>query len=80
MLLFPLTRTCLTDQATAVQTPDLDGDEEDGYDEVIYPVDFRQAGHIVDDEMHAIMYVSRLSLGLSPDLQRVASSYGQASA
>lgn len=37
------------------QTKDLDGDEEDGYDEVIYPVDFRQVGHIVDDEMHAIM-------------------------
>ncbi|KIW69075.1 metacaspase-1 [Phialophora macrospora] len=37
------------------QTPDLDGDEEDGYDEVIYPVDFRSAGHIVDDEMHRIM-------------------------
>jgi len=37
------------------QTADLDGDEEDGYDEVIYPVDFRQAGHIVDDEMHRIM-------------------------
>jgi len=40
------------------QTKDLDGDEEDGYDEVIYPVDFRQAGHIVDDEMHRIMYVA----------------------
>lgn len=37
------------------QTPDLDGDEEDGYDEVIYPVDFRTSGHIVDDEMHRIM-------------------------
>lgn len=37
------------------QTRDLDGDEEDGYDEVIYPVDFRQVGHIVDDEMHRIM-------------------------
>ena len=37
------------------QTPDLDGDEDDGYDEVIYPVDFRQVGHIVDDEMHDIM-------------------------
>lgn len=34
------------------QTEDLDGDEDDGYDEVIYPVDFRQAGHIVDDEIH----------------------------
>ena len=38
------------------QTKDLDGDEDDGYDEVIYPVDFRSAGHIVDDEMHRIMY------------------------
>ena len=37
------------------QTEDLDGDEDDGYDEVIYPVDFKQAGHIVDDEMHSIM-------------------------
>lgn len=34
------------------QTEDLDGDEEDGHDEVIYPVDFKQAGHIVDDEIH----------------------------
>ncbi|KYK57980.1 metacaspase CasA [Drechmeria coniospora] len=34
------------------QTQDLDGDEDDGYDEVIYPVDFRQNGHIVDDEIH----------------------------
>ncbi|KAL2404921.1 Metacaspase-1A [Exophiala dermatitidis] len=40
------------------QTPDLDGDEEDGYDEVIYPVDFRTAGHIVDDEMHRILVKS----------------------
>merc|ERR1712000_630693 len=31
---------------------------EDGYDEVIYPVDFRTAGHIVDDEMHRIMVKS----------------------
>jgi len=37
------------------QTPDLDGDEDDGYDEVIYPVDFRTEGHIVDDDMHLIM-------------------------
>lgn len=33
----------------------MDGDEADGYDEVIYPVDFRQTGHITDDEMHRIM-------------------------
>jgi hypothetical protein len=37
------------------QTKDLDGDEPDGYDEVIYPVDFRHTGHITDDEMHRIM-------------------------
>lgn len=37
------------------QTEDTNGDEEDGYDEVIYPVDFRQVGHIVDDQMHDIM-------------------------
>jgi hypothetical protein len=32
------------------QTKDLDGDEDDGNDEVVYPVDFKQNGHIVDDE------------------------------
>jgi len=37
------------------QTKDQDGDEADGYDEVIYPVDFNENGHIVDDEMHMIM-------------------------
>lgn len=37
------------------QTPDQDGDEEDGMDDVIYPVDFEMAGQIIDDEMHAIM-------------------------
>lgn len=39
------------------QTQDLDGDEDDGNDETIYPCDFKQTqpGHIVDDEMHDIM-------------------------
>ncbi|EJD07118.1 metacaspase [Fomitiporia mediterranea MF3/22] len=37
------------------QTKDLDGDEADGYDEVIYPVDYEVNGHIVDDELHYIM-------------------------
>lgn len=37
------------------QTKDLDGDEADGMDDVIYPVDFQVAGHIVDDDMHDIM-------------------------
>ena len=31
------------------QTEDLDGDEEDGLDETIYPADFKQTGMIVDD-------------------------------
>ncbi|KAL2072916.1 hypothetical protein VTL71DRAFT_10240 [Oculimacula yallundae] len=44
------------------QTQDTSGDEEDGNDEVIYPVDFKEAGHIVDDEMHSIM-VSPLPAG-----------------
>ncbi|KAL6941693.1 Ca(2+)-dependent cysteine protease [Hanseniaspora osmophila] len=37
------------------QTKDLDGDEDDGMDDVIYPVDFQQTSHITDDEMHDIM-------------------------
>lgn len=37
------------------QTQDEDGDEEDGYDEVIYPVDYERAGHIVDDQLHQIV-------------------------
>lgn len=45
------------------QTKDSDGDENDGYDETIYPVDFRYNGHIVDDDMHAIM-VAPLQAGV----------------
>lgn len=37
------------------QTKDLDGDEGDGYDEVIYPMDYEAKGHIVDDLMHDIL-------------------------
>jgi hypothetical protein len=37
------------------QVPDKDGDEDDGMDEIIFPLDFKRAGYIVDDEMHAIM-------------------------
>ncbi|KAL4261723.1 peptidase C14B family protein [Pleurotus pulmonarius] len=37
------------------QTPDLDGDEIDGFDEVIFPVDHQDKGHITDDTMHDIM-------------------------
>lgn len=45
------------------QTKDHDGDENDGYDETIYPVDFRYSGHILDDDMHAIM-VAPLQAGV----------------
>ncbi|KAF5532630.1 metacaspase-1 [Fusarium mexicanum] len=34
------------------QVEDVDGDEDDGYDECIYPVDHAEAGPIVDDEIH----------------------------
>ncbi|KAG2030795.1 caspase domain-containing protein [Suillus americanus] len=40
------------------QIPDKDGDEVDGLDEVIYPVDYKKAGFIVDDQMHRIMVKS----------------------
>ncbi|KAG5440066.1 hypothetical protein PCK2_000578 [Pneumocystis canis] len=37
------------------QIDDIDGDEEDGNDEVIYPVDFNCAGYITDDMIHNIL-------------------------
>ncbi|KDR73066.1 hypothetical protein GALMADRAFT_252495 [Galerina marginata CBS 339.88] len=37
------------------QTKDLDGDEGDGFDEVIYPVDYEANSHIVDDLMHDLL-------------------------
>lgn len=39
----------VTDSGHGGLTKDLDGDEESGYDEVIYPVDFQANGQIVDD-------------------------------
>jgi uncharacterized caspase-like protein len=40
------------------QTKDLDGDEIDGLDEVIFPLDHASAGHIVDDDLHTILVKS----------------------
>ena len=34
---------------------DLDGDEEDGFDETLIPLDNDSAGHIVDDEVHDVL-------------------------
>ncbi|KAF9449621.1 hypothetical protein P691DRAFT_774558 [Macrolepiota fuliginosa MF-IS2] len=40
------------------QVEDQDGDEVDGFDEVIFPLDFKENSYITDDEMHAIMVTS----------------------
>ncbi|KAI0635346.1 caspase domain-containing protein [Trametes polyzona] len=37
------------------QVKDRNGDEIDGYDEVIFPLDHKSAGYIVDDLMHSMM-------------------------
>jgi len=37
------------------QVEDVAGDEEDGFDETIMPVDFTKNGQIIDDELHALM-------------------------
>lgn len=37
------------------QTEDSDGDEEDGFDEEIYPLDYETAGSIIDDQMHEML-------------------------
>ncbi|KAJ7734163.1 peptidase C14 [Mycena maculata] len=37
------------------QTPNRDGEKVDGFDDVIFPVDFKHQGHIADDELHSIM-------------------------
>jgi len=37
------------------QTKDLNGDEADGLDETILPLDYKTAGMIIDDDIHAIL-------------------------
>ena len=34
---------------------DTSGDEDDGYDETLIPVDFRRAGQIVDDDIYKML-------------------------
>lgn len=34
---------------------DLNGDEDDGYDETIYPVDHERSGQIIDDILHDLL-------------------------
>jgi len=45
------------------QVKDLSGDEEDGFDETLVPLDFQKAGQIVDDELHDKM-VKPLTKGI----------------
>lgn len=49
-----------------------------GFDDVIYPVDYKVAGHIVDDEMHDILYepirLNRKTLSCADWCQGQASS------
>lgn len=45
------------------QSSDQDGDEVDGCDETICPVDYQRSGQIVDDEMNALL-VQRLPPGV----------------
>lgn len=37
------------------QVKDRDGDEDDGYDETLCPLDYPTAGQITDDELHALL-------------------------
>ncbi|ODV63035.1 caspase family protein, partial [Ascoidea rubescens DSM 1968] len=37
------------------QVKDIDGDEDDGFDETIIPLDFEENGQILDDEMHELI-------------------------
>lgn len=37
------------------QMEDMTGEEESGFDDTILPVDFEQAGQIIDNEMHDLM-------------------------
>ena len=37
------------------QTFDLNGDEEDGLDEFICPVDYNSAGYIIDDDLKTLL-------------------------
>lgn len=34
---------------------DTNGDEDDGYDETIYPVDHERSGQIIDDQLHDLV-------------------------
>jgi hypothetical protein len=41
---------------------DVSGDEDDGNDECIYPVDFKQAGEIIDDQSKRLSALTKSAL------------------
>lgn len=45
------------------QIPDEDGDEEDGYDEILIPGDYKESGQIVDDWIYS-EFVSKVKAGV----------------
>ncbi|KAF8148640.1 caspase domain-containing protein [Crassisporium funariophilum] len=61
------------------QTPDKDGDEIDGWDEVIFPLDFKKNGQIIDD-VKPLPPGCRLTCchsGTALDLPYIYSSHGR---
>lgn len=53
---------------------DVSGDEEDGYDSTLIPVDFRNAGQILDDDGMCCVHFFIFD-GLTPDTCRVYCFY-----
>jgi len=53
-------------QGHSGQTKDLVRDDEDGFDEVIYPSDFRQVRYIINYEMHCKWYNPYKQVYVSP--------------
>jgi hypothetical protein len=45
----------LLDSGHGAQIKDKVGDEIDGFDEVVFPLDYKSAGHLTDDDMNALM-------------------------
>lgn len=45
------------------KVPDLNGDEDDGYDEALVPLDFKRAGMIIDDDLYDL-FVKGLPYGV----------------
>jgi metacaspase-1 len=46
------------------QMVDTSGDEDDGFDEILIPVDFEESGQIVDDDIYA-EFVTQMSAGVA---------------